>query len=97
MARTEMPAGGNGDGPGSGPQNHFRVFFQELARHRNEALFRGGNAEVRKNFSGNPFVDENAAMLRVILELDDVAVPVVGFKQMRLSAASHLTNEMAGI
>ncbi len=50
-----------------------------------------------ENFGGDEFIDENPAVLRVILELDDVKVAVVGFQQMRLRAAPHLPDEPAGV
>ena len=36
-------------------------------------------------------------MLRVILKLDDVELAIVGFQQMRLGAAPHLSDETAGV
>jgi len=36
-------------------------------------------------------------VLRVILELDDVEITIVGFQQVRLGAAPHLPDEVAGI
>jgi hypothetical protein len=50
-----------------------------------------------QNFSRHYLIDENPAMLRVILELDDVAVTVVGFQQMRLGAPSHFPDEAARV
>ena len=52
---------------------------------------------MRKNFTGDPLIHENSAVLGVILELDDVVVAIVGFQQMRLGAASHLPDEAAGV
>ena len=56
-----------------------------------------GNLQMGENLSGDEFIDKNPAMLRVILELDDVIVAVVGFQQMGLRAAPHLPNEPARI
>ena len=50
-----------------------------------------------ENFRRHEFIHENPAVLRVILELDDVVVAVVGFQQMRLCAASHLSDEPTGV
>ena len=52
---------------------------------------------MRENLRRNEFIYENPAVLRVILELDDVVVAVVRFQQMRLRAASHLPDEPSGI
>ena len=56
-----------------------------------------GDLEMGENFRRYEFVDENPAVLRVILEFDDVIVAVVCFQQMGLSAASHFPDEPAGI
>jgi hypothetical protein len=48
---------------------------------------------MRQDLGGNRLVHENSAVLEVILKLDDVEVAIVGFQQMSLSAASHLSNE----
>ena len=50
-----------------------------------------------QNFPGDPLIHQNPPMLRVILELDDVEMPVVCFDQVRLSAAPHLSDEPARI
>ena len=52
---------------------------------------------MRENLRGHEFIHENPAVLRVILELDDVVVAVVRFQQMRLRPASHLADEAAGV
>jgi hypothetical protein len=50
-----------------------------------------------QNLAGDDLVNQNAAMLRVILKLDDVEVPVVSFEQVRLGAAPHFADEPACI
>jgi hypothetical protein len=52
---------------------------------------------VGEDFGGHHLVHENAAMLRVILKLDDVIVAVVGFQQMLLGATPHLADELDGV
>jgi hypothetical protein len=52
---------------------------------------------MRKDLTGDEFIDENPAVLRVILKLNDVVAAVVGFEQMRLRSASHLPDEAAGV
>ncbi len=42
-------------------------------------------------------VNQSPAVLRVILEFDDVEISIVGFQQMRLRAASHFANEPTGV
>jgi hypothetical protein len=50
-----------------------------------------------ENLRCDELVHENPAVLRVILELDDVVIAIVRFQQMRLCAASHLPDEPAGV
>ena len=55
------------------------------------------NLQMYENLGRHELVDENPAVLRVILKLDDVIVAVVGFQQMSLRAASHLSDEPARV
>ena len=44
-----------------------------------------------KDFCGDEFIYQDAGVLRVILELDDVKLVVVGLKQMGLGTAPHFS------
>jgi hypothetical protein len=57
-----------------------------------ERSFRDGDLEVAKQFGGECFVDQDAAVLRVIAELDNVPVTIVCFEKMGLGAASHFSD-----
>ena len=50
-----------------------------------------------ENSGRDDFVDENPAVLRVILKLDNVEVAVIGFDEMRLRSTPHLADEANGV
>ena len=97
MARAEVPAGFHRTCRGARLQINFGVGREEVGVERTISVFGRGDLQMRENFRRNQLVDENAAVLRVILKLDDVEVAVVGFQQMRLGAAPHLSDEPARI
>ena len=69
---------------------------KEFAGEADEAGIRGRYVKMAEKFCGKQLVDEDAAMLRVILKLDDVAVTIAGLDEMSLSAAAHLAQKTAG-
>src|SRR6185437_1874784 len=75
----------------------FRIPLQKLRGQGNDLLFRSGDLQMGKNLTGNPLIDENSSVLRVILEFDDVAVAIVGFQKVRLRATPHLPDEAARV
>jgi hypothetical protein len=61
-------------------------------------LCRGrSDTEVIQKNRRDPLVDEDSAVLRVIDELNHVAMTIGGFEQMSLRATAHLTNQTAGV
>ncbi len=52
--------------------------------------------QVIQKSRSDPFIDQNAAMLRIIEKLDHVEVAVVAFQQMRLRAPAHLPDQACG-
>ena len=74
-----------------------RISFEKSRREIHHSGFgRGDFQEIQENRS-DPFIDQNAAMLRIIEEFDDVEMTVVAFEQMRLSAAAHLPDQACGL
>jgi hypothetical protein len=59
---------------------HLGVGMQEVGRHADHLVPGRGDLQMGQYFGSQHFVDENAAVLRVILKLDDVTVAVVGFQ-----------------
>ena len=61
------------------------------------AAWRRGDFEVIQENRSDPFIDQYAAMLRIIAKFDDVEMAVVAFQQMRLRAAAHLADQACGL
>ena len=97
MARAEVPAGLDSGAARARLQMDFGVRREEFGGEPDDLMVRARDLQMGENFGRDEFIHENPAVLRVILELDDVIVAVVGFQQMRLCAASHLPDEPAGI
>ena len=47
--------------------------------------------QVGKESRSEPLVNEDPSMLGIVGELNDVAMAVVGFKEMSLRAAAHFS------
>ena len=52
--------------------------------------------QVSQKDSAEPFVDEDAAVLRVVRKFHYVEAAVIPFNEMRLGSAAHFTNQAAG-
>ena len=73
-----------------------RMFHDQIGRQANEFLGnfydgyrRGGQTQARGQSGAKQFVDQNAAVLGVILELDHIIVTVAATHQVGLRAAAH--------
>ena len=97
MARAEVPAWLDRSAPRAGLEMHFRVGCEEFGGEPDDLVTRRGDLQMIQNFGGQEFINENPAVLRVILKLDDVEVAVVGFQQMGLRAAPHFADEPARV
>jgi hypothetical protein len=94
---AEVPARVDPDASRTGLQIDLRIGRNEFGGQDDDLMPGAGNLQMGENFRREEFVDKNPPMLRVILELDDVEVAVVGLQQVRLCAASHLADEPARI
>jgi hypothetical protein len=92
-----MPAGEDFAAGGAELNGDFGVVAEEAGGEFDEAGFRAGDAEIREDAAGDPFVDEDAAMLGVFEKLDDVRAAVVGFEEVGLGSAAHATEESASL
>ena len=93
----EVPAGEDFAAGGAELDGDFGVVAEEGGGEFDEAGFGGGDAEIGEDAAGDPFVDEDAAMLGVLEELDDVPAAVVGFEEVGLGSAAHATEESASL
>ena len=98
MPRSEVPARLHFEAACAGLHVHLADCFRGThARCGCIRYSRRGDLQMVENLAGDHFIDQDATMLRVILELDDVKVAVVGFQQVRLGAAPHFPDEPARI
>ena len=52
--------------------------------------------KVFEEHAGQPFVDQNAPMLRIIDEFNDIVTVIFALNQVRLRASAHFTYQVAG-
>ena len=97
MTGTKVPARFNANAPRACLQMNFGVCGNELGGEADDLMARTGNLQMGEDLRRHEFIHENPAVLRVILELDDVIIAIVRFQQMGLCAASHLADEPAGV
>ena len=71
------------------------VAGQEVFRDLNHGHFRCGDTQVMQERRGDPFIDQDPAMLRIVVELNDVGMAVGGFHQVGLRSSAHLADEAA--
>ena len=69
----------------------------EFGRKLHDLVCGTCDLQMRQDLPRHELVDQNPAVLRVILKLDDVIVAVVAFQQMRLRAAPHFADKPARI
>jgi hypothetical protein len=91
-----VPAGGDRDALRAQVDEDLRVGGQELGRDANDPGGRGRNLHVLQEDRRYQFIDQDAAVLGVVAELDDIEVAVVGFQEVGLSPAAHFADMPAG-
>ena len=69
---------------------------QERLSDLDHGDFRSGDAQVVQKRRGDPFIDQDPPVLRVVVELDDVGVAVGSLDQVGLRSSAHLADEAAG-
>jgi hypothetical protein len=52
---------------------------------------------VPQKHARNPLIHQDAPVLRIVAELDNVAVAVRAFEKVRLRPTAHLPHQSAGI
>ena len=91
-AGPEMPARLDGHLPGSELHTDLGVRGEKIGRHLDHGRRGGRDLQKSQEHGGDPLIDKDATMLRVIAELDDVPMAIIRFQQMGLSASPHFSN-----
>jgi len=73
------------------------IGFEKLGRDVNNGRGRRRDLEIIQENGSDPFIDQNAPVLRIIAEFDDVEVAVVTLQQMGLRPSAHLPDQAYGI
>ena len=89
MARSEVPSRSRRQPTRAQADVEFRVGADEFLADMNDGRCCRRDLQVSQKYSRNPFVDENPPVLRIVEELDDVIVSIVGLQQVRLRSAAH--------
>ena len=92
IARAEMPAGLDRDALPAEREVNLRIGGEELLRDANQRRRRSGNLKILKQRGREQLIHQNAAVLRVIAELDHVPMAVVRLQQVGLGASSHFSD-----
>jgi len=92
-ARTEMPAWLGRGAAGSQRDVYFRILTQKLVAHLHDGGLWGDDLQVLEKYRGDHLIDQDAPVLGVFYEFDDVEITIVGFDEMSLRAAAHLSKE----
>src|SRR5579871_173570 len=67
----------------------LRGIFDQPAIHRDHVGSGNRKPDMLSKAGGQQLISENPEMLRIVLELDDVKMPIGGPHEMRLCAAAH--------
>jgi hypothetical protein len=95
-AGAEMPAGGDGLAALSELKVNLGIGGEEFFGELDYGDFGRRNAKVSEEDGGDIFVDEDAPVLGIIEELDDVRAAILGFEHVGLRATTHFSEETAG-
>ena len=93
---AKVPAGGDFAAGGAELYVDFGELTEEAGGDFDDAGFRLGDIEMGEENGGDTFIDEDAAMLRIVGEFDDVVVTIGGFHQEGLRAATHAAQRSTG-
>ena len=91
VAGAEVPAGLDVDAPGAEGEVDVGIGGQELGGDLQEGGFGRGEFEVVEESGGDQLVNQDAAVLRVVAEFDDVVVPVVRSQKVGLGSSAHFS------
>jgi len=68
------------------------VVGEEPRAQPHQSRFRRRDLEIGEQAGREQLIDQDAVVLRIIAELDDVPLAVVGLHQVRLGASSHFSD-----
>ena len=97
ISGSEVPTGFDGQVAGAELNVNCGVGGQEAGGQ----VYHGGlgrrDLQVMEEGGGQPFIDQNPAMLGIIAELDDVEVAIVAFEEVGLRSTAHFSDQTPGV
>ena len=92
ILRAELPAGLDIHAPRAKLHAALGIGGQETRAHLDQGGLGRGDLQIAEQSGTERLVDQNAAVLGVVAELDDIPLTVVGLQQMGLGAAAHFSD-----
>ena len=71
---------------------HSGLAARKVGADLDQRGLRRGDLEVAQQGGAEQLVDQDAAMLRIVAEFDDVPMAVVGLQQVGLGASAHFSH-----
>src|SRR6185437_10917370 len=94
--RPEMQARLDRLAPRANRKIQLRIGFEKVRSKLEQCRLRNVDLQVAQKYARQPFIDQNAPVLRIVEEFGDVKSPILAFEKMGLRAASHLSNGGSG-
>ena len=73
----------------------FRIGIDEIGGNFDDVARGGFNLQKAQQHRSDPLIDEDAPVLWVVLGLEDVEMPVIGFDQVSLRSTAHTAEPVA--
>ena len=71
---------------------HSGLAARKLGAHLDQGGLRRGDFQIAEQGGAERLVDQDAAVLGIVAELDDVPFAVVGLQQVGLGASTHFSH-----
>jgi hypothetical protein len=91
-----MPAGLDGQVVRAELNVNLGIGFEKLGREVDNGGGRRRDLQIIQENRSDPFINQDAPMLGIIAEFDDVKVPVGTLQQMSLGPSAHLPDQACG-
>ena len=93
VAGSKMPAGFDGQAARAKLQVDLGIGLEKLGRDVDNSGGRRRDLEVIQENGSDPFINQDAPVLGIIAEFDDVEAAVAAFEQVGLRPTAHLADQ----
>ena len=91
--RSKVTSGFDGEALAAELNVHLGIFTEEILGNFNDRGFGLGNLQESQKNSGDPFIDQDPAVLGVLKELDHPKAAVIRFEQVGLRSPAHFSDQ----